>query len=435
MVRRDIMHRQAAPVKANEQSISPKAIRGGGPKAQLREALRVSDAYLDLSLRARAVFDALLDHAGKPSADEIGREMMHCWPSRKTLATRLRRSEDFIDRGLAELRKAGLVISVNRGGWTGKRNVYTIFIPAGVIRERVDEAIAETQTAQSCGVATAKAAATNAADRRHPLEPCIQNHEKRTTTTETRHAQPAQPASTHAAPGGGGVSLNDEMQRAKAKLRELGVRMNDRAIENMLRAGNITEAIVEAAWRGVPDTANDEAAVLVSMLQSADVVEGLRAKAVEESKAIEVKNERAAFDRLSEDERRFWCDRARKHWPNLGQLSLADNDPTIQGAAFKVYRMSDKRNIVETITEAVERAKTSREDCRLNGKQAIADRITQAIENIEHVTNDPSFITAAVEVITIADAGERFKALARLARLWAGEVERVESTLETKGVV
>ena len=308
---------------------------------------------------------------------------------------------------------------------------YTLFVPREIVESMNAEAIVEPASSpQSGGLQGRESAGSNAAELRHSLEPDSVKQTQR-TTTEAPRTQTAQAASTIAVHGGGGggVSLsNDEMQRAKAKMREHGVRMSDQAIERKLRAMNVTEAIVEAAWRDVPDTANDEAAVLVSMLGSVENVERLRAKTVEESKAIEVKNERAAFDRLSDDERRFWCDRAREYWPNLGQVSMPDHDPVIQGAAFKVYRMSDNRNIVEAITEAVERAKTSREYYRLNGKQDIANRIKQAIENIEHVTNDPSFITAAVEVITIANAGERFKALARLARLWAGEVEIVEST-------
>lgn len=445
MVRKDNMGSSAVGVKANEHG-SSKIVSGArqerdGRKAELRTIIDSSTRFRDLRLSSKEVFRVLLIFAGKFNRDGDGNEYMFVkvYKGQKDIAKRAGVDVRTVRRALKQLADAGFVVAGQEPGFQYRRDAYSIIVP----REIIDEYLTRVQEREQAKVARQERRSTSGTSGQNvrniradcPEQPDKmsasssihqKNPSEETTTTEAHHTQTTRAASTNAGHGGGGgVFLNDEMQRAKAKLRELGVRMNDRAIENMLRAGNITEAIVEAAWRDVPESAESIAAVLVSMLQSADIVEDLRAKTVEESKAIEVKNERAAFDRWPEDTRRFWCEKAREHWPNLGNAeSRPDHDPVIQAAAFGVYRLS-KSNIVEAITEAIERAKTSRDDHERQGKQAIADRITPLIENVEAVENDPSFITAAVEVFTIADAGERFKALARLA---AGRVEN------TKGV-
>lgn len=92
------------------------------------DAIVNSDRYRALTIRARVVLDALLHHAGAFVDDDAGGKVMECWPSRKVIAEFVGKHHAFVDRGLAELRKKGWVVSVNRGGVPGKQNHYWIYM-------------------------------------------------------------------------------------------------------------------------------------------------------------------------------------------------------------------------------------------------------------------------------------------------------------------
>lgn len=195
-----------------------------------------SDPYRSLSLRARVVLDALLHYAGAFVDDDAGGKVMQCWPSRSTIAAFVGRKEAFVDRGLAELRKTGWVLSVNRGGRPGKRNHYHLFVPSDVLAERLGVADDAEKQAHPCGVQGHNSEVLNQSVLEHSLEPDPKNQVQITTTTEK--ASPVEAVGAGSRLGGGGYSSAGEKAERDditAKLRAAGVHATGKVLAAFAR--------------------------------------------------------------------------------------------------------------------------------------------------------------------------------------------------------
>jgi len=397
MVRTDILHRQVAPVKANEHG-SLKIVSGTpqerpGGKNELRAMIGKSTKFRQLRSASQCLLRELINRAGDFGPDESGAEILHVQiyaddngrRGQQVLADAIGRCVKTVQRSLVELAEAGLVVAQQRPGWRYRLHSYTVVVPQEIIAEyRQQQAARKQRKVSRSSRQTVAAIATDCREHgdKMSLSSCSSAfssaHKEETTTTNAPNAKPMQPASTHAARGGGDSSQSTGEAKAEAmrRVREVWHVESWPSIAAKLDRGQITVDEIMAVDRHALHQDNAEnigGGLFRSWLVSPDYAEDRRVW-VEEWRAEKAKEARREAARI-EQERIDREASAKRHrlWNAISAAGVAAN-----------RTMSERPEAVEQIQKNIALIG------RMLGKNAqeIAERLTVS-QRVDIVTLAP----------------------------------------------
>lgn len=355
-------------------------------KAELVSVVKTSEAFTRLSTRARSVFLTLWDIAGAAERSTAGEYVLTAWPKITTIAAREGCTASTVTRALNELRRAGLIVSVNDSRWCGKHNVYTIFIPSEMVeqhardhqRKKAEREARKSRrsTAQTSTIETPTPAPSNGANLRHSLNPSRDPFQRTQPTNRDAGAS-----------GGGGVSAMTMQEQAEAidTLRSLGVGMAEPALRAKLRGKTIDDIRwVDQHVRRQPNRAELGGGFVVSLLEENHAE--MRKRGAQEIRAAREETDR----RQREREQRERTEQAAKaeydRRIELVNAAFAHSDKhdnvvrhhigTPDGIARGEFNTNEPRER-EAITNAIEAPTPAERWARLS---AIADAIEQRID-------------------------------------------------------